>query len=87
MAQVWFMQNYFPGGKVYTFVESPVGNATVNDRPIRITRPRLATILLLPTRVEHGPTCTDECLIISWAFHLTTRPLQASMGQSARLEQ
>ena len=29
MAQVWFTQNYFPGGKVYTFVESPVGNATV----------------------------------------------------------
>jgi hypothetical protein len=28
-AQVWFTQNYFPGGDVYTFVESPVGNATV----------------------------------------------------------
>jgi len=29
MAQVWFAQNYFPGGKVYSFVESRVGNATV----------------------------------------------------------
>jgi hypothetical protein len=29
MAEVWFTQNYFPGGRVYTFVESPVGNATV----------------------------------------------------------
>jgi hypothetical protein len=29
MAQVWFQQNYFPGGNVYSFVESPVGNATV----------------------------------------------------------
>ena len=29
MAQLWFTQNYFPGGKVYTFVDSPAGNATV----------------------------------------------------------
>ncbi len=29
IAQVWFEQNYFPGGNVYSFVESPVGNATV----------------------------------------------------------
>jgi len=28
-AQVWFTQNYFPGGNVYTFVASPVGNVTV----------------------------------------------------------
>jgi len=28
-AQVWFAQNYFPGGNVYSFVESQVGNATV----------------------------------------------------------
>ena len=28
-AQVWFTQNYFPGGQVYSFVESPVGNVTV----------------------------------------------------------
>ncbi len=29
MAQAWFARNYFPGGNVYTFVESPTGNATV----------------------------------------------------------
>ena len=29
MAQVWFEENYFPGGRVYTFVESPTGNVTV----------------------------------------------------------
>ena len=28
-AQVWFAQNYFPGGQVYTFVESSAANATV----------------------------------------------------------
>jgi hypothetical protein len=29
VAQVWFAQNYFPGGRAYTFVQSPTGNATV----------------------------------------------------------
>ncbi|MGP8069494.1 MAG: hypothetical protein ACLP5V_06355 [Candidatus Bathyarchaeia archaeon] len=29
MAQLWFARNYFPGGQVYTFVESPTANATV----------------------------------------------------------
>ena len=28
-AQVWFTQNYFPGGNVFTFVESPAGKATI----------------------------------------------------------
>jgi len=30
MAQLWFEQNYFPGGGVITFIESPLGNVTIS---------------------------------------------------------
>jgi hypothetical protein len=30
LAQLWFQQNYFPDGRVFTFVASPSGNVTVS---------------------------------------------------------